>query len=109
MLSRREIILALGALPAVSGINGAAYADAVKRLPRRLLGRTGREIVPLALGGIGSIQHHGAGLDAPDIVVAASNWVSITLILPTCTAPASANSAKHSAGSTSSPKTLRTT
>ncbi|HTQ30892.1 MAG TPA: aldo/keto reductase [Opitutaceae bacterium] len=47
------------------------YADAAKELPRRLLGRTGRQVVPLGLGGQGSLQWTKPGLDAPDIIVRA--------------------------------------
>ncbi|MGP8247790.1 MAG: aldo/keto reductase [Bryobacteraceae bacterium] len=72
MLSRREILAALGALPA-AGILGAGplYANAAASLPRRLLGRTGRMVVPLGLGGQASLQWTKPGIDAPDIVVRA--------------------------------------
>ncbi|HZP60549.1 MAG TPA: aldo/keto reductase [Opitutaceae bacterium] len=72
MLTRREMLLALGALP-IAGLVGRnrLYADAARELPRRLLGRTGREVVPLGLGGQGSLQWTRPGLDAPDIIVRA--------------------------------------
>ena len=37
----------------------------------RLLGRTGRMVVPLALGGQASLQWTGPEIDAPDIIVRA--------------------------------------
>jgi hypothetical protein len=72
MLSRREMLAALGALPAAGVLGaGSVYADAAASLPRRPLGRTGRTIVPLGLGGQASLQWTKPGLDAPDIVVRA--------------------------------------
>jgi len=54
MLLRREILSALGAIPAASVLGpGALYAQAAAKLPRRVLGRTGFPVVPYALGGIG--------------------------------------------------------
>ena len=67
MFSRREVLRALGALAASSRIPGLA---AVAELPTRPLGRTGRSVVPLALGGIGALQYPGFP-DPPDIVVRA--------------------------------------
>ena len=72
MLSRREILGALGALPAASVLGpGRLYAQAASALPRRLLGRTGRQVVPFALGGIGSVAQPGEGVDPADIIVRA--------------------------------------
>jgi aryl-alcohol dehydrogenase-like predicted oxidoreductase len=72
MINRRELIGALGALPAAAMVGtGKVYAEAAKQLPRRTLGRTGRQVVPLALGGIASLAHPADGLDAADIVVRA--------------------------------------
>ena len=75
MTTRRELLGILGALPlaGVGGILGPGklYAEAVTELPRRTLGRTGRQVVPLALGGIGSLAHPAEGMDAADIVVRA--------------------------------------
>ena len=72
MTSRREILAALGAVPA-EGILGAGlmYAQAAATHPRRLLGRTGRTVVPLGLGGQASLQWTSEGIDAPDIIVRA--------------------------------------
>ena len=72
MLTRREMLLALGAMP-LAGLVGKSrlYAEAVKELPRRLLGRTGREVVLLGLGGQGSLQWTKPGLDPADIIVRA--------------------------------------
>ena len=44
---------------------------AAERLPKRLLGRTGRWVTPLALGGQASLQWTAPGIDAPDIIVRA--------------------------------------
>lgn len=72
MLSRRAVLSALGAIPAADVLNpGKLYAQAATNLPLRLLGRTGRLVLPLALGGQASLQWTRAGVDAPDIVVRA--------------------------------------
>ncbi len=72
MLTRREILAVLGAIPAAGLLSGGrVYAEATARFPRRLLGRTGRTVVPLALGGQASLQWTKPGIDAPDIVVRA--------------------------------------
>jgi aryl-alcohol dehydrogenase-like predicted oxidoreductase len=72
MLSRREILSVLGAAPAASLLSpGRLYAEAAATFPRRLLGRTGRTVVPLALGGQASLQWTKPGIDAPDIIVRA--------------------------------------
>ena len=72
MLSRREILSVLGAVPAADLLSpGRAYAQAAGNFPRRLLGRTGRSVVPLALGGQASLQWTKPGIDAPDIIVRA--------------------------------------
>lgn len=72
MLSRREILSVLGAVPAASVLGpGPAYAQAAATFPRRLLGRTGRMVVPLALGGQASLQWTPPGTDPADIIVRA--------------------------------------
>ena len=72
MISRREILKVLGAVPAAGMLGpGRIYADAATYFPRRLLGRTGREVLPLALGGQASLQWTRPGIDAPDIIVRA--------------------------------------
>ncbi len=74
MISRRNILKALGTLPAAGYLatSHVGWAEtATKRLPQRLLGRTGRWVTPLALGGQASIQWTGPGIDAPDIIVRA--------------------------------------
>ena len=72
MLSRREVLAALGAVPAVGMFTpGRLYAQAAANFPRRLLGRTGRTVVPLGLGGQASLQWTAPGLDAPDIIARA--------------------------------------
>jgi predicted aldo/keto reductase-like oxidoreductase len=72
MLTRREILNVLGAVPAASVLGSRSlYAQAAKKYPRRLLGRTGRMVVPLGLGGQASIQWTKPGIDAPDIIVRA--------------------------------------
>jgi len=72
MLSRREILSALGALPAAGLLGpGAIYAQASSGLPKRLLGRTGHLVTPLGLGGQASLQWTKPGLDPADIIVRA--------------------------------------
>lgn len=72
MLSRRQALSAIGALPAAEILStGRLYAQAATTFPQRLLGRTGRQVVPLALGGQASLQWTAPGLDAPDIIVRA--------------------------------------
>jgi len=72
MLARREILAALGAVPASAFLTpGRLYAQAATTLPRRLLGRTRRTVVPVGLGGQASLQWTGDGIDAPDIIVRA--------------------------------------
>jgi len=72
MVSRREMLAALGALPAADILSpGAMYAQAVRELPMRPLGRTGRMVVPMALGGQASLEWTRPGIDAPDIIVRA--------------------------------------
>jgi aryl-alcohol dehydrogenase-like predicted oxidoreductase len=72
MFTRRQLLATLGAVPAASVLGpGALYAQAARQYPRRLLGRTGRMVVPLGLGGQASIQWTKPGLDAPDIIVRA--------------------------------------
>ncbi len=72
MISRREILRVLGAIPAAGLLGpGRIYAEAATNYPKRLLGRTGRQVVPLALGGQASLQWTKQGIDAPDIIVRA--------------------------------------
>jgi aryl-alcohol dehydrogenase-like predicted oxidoreductase len=72
MLTRREILGVLGAVPAASLLTpGRLYAQAATQFPQRLLGRTGRQVVPLALGGQASLQWTKPGIDAPDIIIRA--------------------------------------
>ena len=74
MISRRNILKLLGALPATGYLaaNHKAWAETpTERLPKRLLGRTGRWVTPLALGGQASLQWTAPGIDAPDIIVRA--------------------------------------
>lgn len=72
MINRRRILSVLGAMPAA----GLAYqsptpAKAAAHLPQRVLGRTGRWVVPYAFGGQASVQRVQAGIDPVDIVVRA--------------------------------------
>lgn len=72
MLTRREILGVLGAVPAADLLSpGKLYAQAAATYPRRLLGRTGRTVLPLALGGQASLQWTKPGIDAADIIVRA--------------------------------------
>jgi aryl-alcohol dehydrogenase-like predicted oxidoreductase len=74
MISRRNLLKVLGTLPATGYLatSHTAWAEtATPRLPKRLLGRTGRWVTPLALGGQASMQWTAPGIDAPDIIVRA--------------------------------------
>lgn len=72
MVSRRDMMRVLGALPAAGALGrGRLYAQAAQRFHHRQLGRTGRWIVPLGLGGQGSLEWTGAGIDPADIIVRA--------------------------------------
>jgi aryl-alcohol dehydrogenase-like predicted oxidoreductase len=68
MFSRRDTIRALGMLPFIPRLKAQAGA---LDLQYRVLGRTGRWVVPLALGGQASLQWTREGIDAPDIIVRA--------------------------------------
>jgi aryl-alcohol dehydrogenase-like predicted oxidoreductase len=62
----------LGALPAAGVLGpGALYAQAASHIPQRLLGRTGRMVAPLGLGGQATLQWTKPGLDPADIIVRA--------------------------------------
>ena len=73
MITRRNILKLLGTLPAAGYLttNHVWAETATERLPKRLLGRTGRWVTPLALGGQASLQWTAPGIDAPDIIVRA--------------------------------------
>src|SRR5512142_3549469 len=72
MLTRREIFGVLVAVPAASLLSpGRLYAQAATQFPQRLLGRRGRQVVPLALGGQASLQWTKPGIDPADIIVRA--------------------------------------
>lgn len=68
MLSRRALVTALG----TAALAGHVQAQAPQfHLTHRTLGRTGRWVVPLGLGGQASLQWTGPGLDPAAIVVRA--------------------------------------
>ncbi len=71
MFSRRQLLSVLGTA-ALAG-RGPARADesAVPGLRHRLLGRTGRWVTPLGLGGQASLQWTAQGIDPADIIVRA--------------------------------------
>ena len=72
MVTRREMISVLGALPAASVLGpGRLYAQAATSFQRRLFGRTGRMVTPLGLGGQASLQWTKPGIDPADIIVRA--------------------------------------
>jgi aryl-alcohol dehydrogenase-like predicted oxidoreductase len=72
MISRREILGVLGAIPLADVLGpGRLFAQTAATFPRRLLGRTGRTVVPLALGGQASLQWTKPGIDPADIIVRA--------------------------------------
>lgn len=72
MINRREILSVLGAVPAAGVLSpGPLFAQAATTFPKRLLGRTGRSVLPLALGGQASLQWTKPGIDPADIIVRA--------------------------------------
>jgi len=72
MISRREILSTLGAVPLADALTpGRLFAGAADEFPKRLLGRTGRMVMPLALGGQASLQWTKPGIDPADIIVRA--------------------------------------
>ena len=72
MITRREILSVVGAVPVADALTpGRLFAQAATRFPQRLLGRTGRNVLPLALGGQASIQWTKPGIDPADIIVRA--------------------------------------
>ncbi len=68
MISRRDTIRALGALPFVRGLKAQSGA---LDLRYRVLGRTGRWVVPYGLGGAVCMQWATREFDPPDIAVRA--------------------------------------
>ena len=66
MYSRRDLVRALGFIPALQ-----AQPDFLARINHRLLGRTGRWVTPLGLGGQASLQWTNRGIDPADIIVRA--------------------------------------
>ena len=72
MISRRETLSVLGAVPMAGVLSpGRLFAQASNAFPKRLLGRTGRTVLPLALGGQASLQWTKPGIDPADIIVRA--------------------------------------
>jgi aryl-alcohol dehydrogenase-like predicted oxidoreductase len=76
MYSRRDLFKALGVIPfatpaCLTRAGRLRDAAVAAELPHRLLGRTGRWVVPLGLGGQASIQWTAPGVDPADIVVRA--------------------------------------
>ena len=72
MYTRRELARALGAIPALHmGASAQLQSEFVARLNHRLLGRTGRWVTPLGLGGQASLQWTNRGIDPADIIVRA--------------------------------------
>jgi aryl-alcohol dehydrogenase-like predicted oxidoreductase len=66
MYTRRDVVRVLGVIPALQ-----AQPDFLARLNHRLLGRTGRWVTPLGLGGQASLQWTNKGIDPADIIVRA--------------------------------------
>jgi len=69
MFSRRELLRALPAAGLAS--SRRLQAEISAQLTHRLLGRTGRWVTPLGLGGMGALMYPVPGMDMPDIVVRA--------------------------------------
>ncbi|HET7770216.1 MAG TPA: aldo/keto reductase, partial [Chloroflexota bacterium] len=75
-MDRRDLVRALAALPALpmlplSAAERLRRAEGLVDMPYRLLGRTGRWVTPLGLGGQASLQWTAAGIDPADIVARA--------------------------------------
>jgi len=68
MFSRRDLLRALGAAAVAHRLPSGLWAE---ELPYRPLGRTGRAVVPLALGGQATLQYPTNYFDPPDIIVRA--------------------------------------
>jgi aryl-alcohol dehydrogenase-like predicted oxidoreductase len=66
MYTRRDLVRALGFIPALQ-----SQPDFLARINHRLLGRTGRWVTPLGLGGQASLQWTNRGIDPADIIVRA--------------------------------------
>ena len=72
MFTRRELARALGAIPALQmGASAQLQPEFAAKLNHRLLGRTGRWVTPLGLGGQASLQWTNRGIDPADIIVRA--------------------------------------
>ena len=74
MATRRQILTTLGATTMAASLSPVAAAAKEKPktvIPKRVLGRTGHMVTPLALGGQASLQWTPEGVDAPDIIVRA--------------------------------------
>ena len=102
MISRREILSVLGAIPAASSLQvGSLFAQASNSFPRRLLGRTGRTVVPLGLGGqaLVAVDRSGRGR-ARHHRARRPNSASTISIPPMLTGRARRTTARRFAGST---------
>ena len=74
MVSRRQILTTLGATTVAASLASPAAEGVDKRksvIPLRTLGRTGRLVTPMGLGGQASLQWTAEGIDPADIVVRA--------------------------------------
>ncbi len=74
MATRRQILTTLGAATLVGSLPAAAQTDAASSktiIPKRTLGRTGRLVTPLALGGQAALMWTPDGVDPADIIVRA--------------------------------------
>jgi aryl-alcohol dehydrogenase-like predicted oxidoreductase len=74
MTNRRQILTAFGTAGVAAALplgTEAAPAKGKTIIPKRILGRTGHMVTPLALGGQASLQWTPEGVDAPDIIVRA--------------------------------------
>ncbi|MCP5112568.1 MAG: aldo/keto reductase [bacterium] len=72
MVTRREMVRVLGAVPAAGLLSGGpVYAQARRQFHHRQLGRTGRWVVPLGLGGQGALQWTPQGVEPHEFVMRA--------------------------------------
>jgi aryl-alcohol dehydrogenase-like predicted oxidoreductase len=70
-ISRRELVRMSAALALTRPGRLRAQEGPIPDLRQRVLGRTGRWVTPLGLGGQASLQWTGAGIDAADIIARA--------------------------------------
>ncbi len=71
MATRRQILTTFGAATLAGSLPAAAATESKTIIPKRTLGRTGRLVTPLALGGQAALMWTPPGIDPADIIVRA--------------------------------------